>query len=381
MIKIDNPKIIEELLAKKEPIFINRLGGSDAKCLCVNYSNKKGVKNLTKMREVLRVLSLMNGYYDMSKDPLIIRKNLLTFFDRLDRCYKSNPYQSGACICADVYNSKYKQVRRYFRHQKGYYFSYREYIERAENFLQSFQNFSKGKKILLINPFTKEIKGQVPELMSLYSNKINLDCTFKYLQTPITYFDPILGYIATPHNNFLETVDHLCKQIDAEDYDIALLGCGSYAHFLGEHIKGRGKKAIYVGGVLPTYFGLMSDRTIMQQAFPAFFDFKYVKPLGGVPHSFNIKQESLSMYLYHPMRYKNIIALYSHFKDGKNVLQLDEKQSLLFFIYSIYPYSTNPKLGSYLSGYDYDKYITLNKQYAKLSKKEIFLLYLSKIPK
>lgn len=384
MIRIDNPRIIEELLAKDEPIFINRLGGSDARIMFENFRNKNGVKSLSPISvdDAIRYISIKNGYYDTSKDPLTRQNNLFTFFEKLDECYRSNPYQSAACICANPNNPAYRPVFDYFKDQKGFYFGYKA-IENTVNFLKSFQIFSKGKKLLLVNPFVNNIRDQIPRLKQLYAGKIDVDCIFKYLETPITYYDLKIGYMNIPHNNFLETADYLCKQIDAEDYDIALLGCGSYAHLLGEHIKRRGKKAIYIGGVLPAYFGLISDRAISSHAFPSFFDFRYVVPIGGIKHTFDKYQESLSTYLYHEERYFAIVGLYNFVRKMFNIHvnrnELDDKQALLFFIYSVKPYSTNIKrLRQYLRRYDYDKFIAQDRRSPTLSRREAFLDYLRK---
>jgi len=45
-----------------------------------------------------------------------------------------------------------------------------------------------------------------------------------------------------PHSNFFETVEYYKEEINKIDFDIALLACGSYAHFIGEYVKTIGKK-------------------------------------------------------------------------------------------------------------------------------------------
>jgi hypothetical protein len=45
------------------------------------------------------------------------------------------------------------------------------------------------------------------------------------------------------------------------EFDIALLSCGSYAMPIGCFIKeNMGKKAIYAGGILQLFFGIMGRR-------------------------------------------------------------------------------------------------------------------------
>lgn len=45
-------------------------------------------------------------------------------------------------------------------------------------------------------------------------------------------------------------------EIDKQDYDIALIGCGAYGFPLAAHIKRSGKKAIHLGGALQLLFGI-----------------------------------------------------------------------------------------------------------------------------
>ena len=41
---------------------------------------------------------------------------------------------------------------------------------------------------------------------------------------------------------------------------MALLSCGGYANPIGSYIYEKGKSAIYVGGVLQMYFGILGSR-------------------------------------------------------------------------------------------------------------------------
>ena len=49
-------------------------------------------------------------------------------------------------------------------------------------------------------------------------------------------------------------------EIDKQDYDIALIGCGAYGFPLAAHIKRSGKKAIHLGGALQLLFGIKGKR-------------------------------------------------------------------------------------------------------------------------
>jgi len=79
------------------------------------------------------------------------------------------------------------------------------------------------------------------------------------MNTPITYSGLPLEFY--PHNDWFETLASLKEVVRTQRFDIALLACGSYAVPLGRYIeKELGRQAIYVGGVLQLFFGIMGRR-------------------------------------------------------------------------------------------------------------------------
>src|SRR5262249_22087026 len=85
------------------------------------------------------------------------------------------------------------------------------------------------------------------------------DFNLKVLNTPITYAG--LPRNLYPNADWFETVDDLKNAVSSYEFDIALLSCGSYAMPLGLHIETKVRKqAIYVGGILQLYFGVMGRR-------------------------------------------------------------------------------------------------------------------------
>ena len=56
-------------------------------------------------------------------------------------------------------------------------------------------------------------------------------------------------------------MEFLRDEVSEADFEIALLSCGSYAMPLGVHIQRvLGRKAVYVGGILQLYFGVLGRR-------------------------------------------------------------------------------------------------------------------------
>lgn len=61
-------------------------------------------------------------------------------------------------------------------------------------------------------------------------------------------------------SSWFEALDYMKSQIEAIDFDIAILGCGAYGFPLAAHIKKIGKKAVHVGGSTQLIFGIKGKR-------------------------------------------------------------------------------------------------------------------------
>ena len=118
-----------------------------------------------------------------------------------------------------------------------------------------------GKRILIISPFIDTIKEQLPIRENIY-NGIDLfpNCEFVFLKPPQTQADE-------QAKDFFYEFDEFKKNIDTKlnDFDIALVSCGGYANPICSHIFLKGKSAIYVGGVLQMYFGILGNRWLKER--------------------------------------------------------------------------------------------------------------------
>lgn len=150
------------------------------------------------------------------------------------------------------------------------------------------------------------------------------------------------------------------------DFDVALLSCGTYAHFLGEYIKNIGKKSIYIGGVLPLHFGIFGDRYIGR--YYQYFDYNYCI-LNGYSIDHNHDKESLNDYLYNKNKY-----------DLTNIN--DEKYHKLFESLNVNNYQSRillqiliEKHGGIPDNFNCDTYVRLNKDLINLTKIHLMLHY------
>lgn len=116
----------------------------------------------------------------------------------------------------------------------------------------------KGKKVLVISPFTETIRQQYEKRELLFPGKEILPefgalLTYKSLMTIGDMKDDRFA-------TWFEALEHMKREILLIDFDIALLGCGAYGFPLAAEIKKAGKQAVHMGGVLQILFGIMGKR-------------------------------------------------------------------------------------------------------------------------
>ena len=133
-----------------------------------------------------------------------------------------------------------------------------------------------GKRVLVVSPFADTIEKQYREKRKyLFSNPK----TLPELQSLVTVkaVQSIAGN-NTEFNTWFDALKSMEAEIDKQDYEIALLGCGSYGFPLSVYIKGQGKKAIYMGGVTQFLFGIRGKRYDDSPIFRKYINDYFVYP-------------------------------------------------------------------------------------------------------
>ena len=132
----------------------------------------------------------------------------------------------------------------------------------------------KGKKVLVIHPFSDTIKLQYDKREVLFDNKDILPefelITYKSIQS--------IGNQG-PHKNWIESLNIMKDDISKIEFDIALIGCGAYGMPLGAHIKTLlNKQAIYIGGGLQLLFGVKGNRWDNHDVISKLYNEYWVRP-------------------------------------------------------------------------------------------------------
>ena len=119
----------------------------------------------------------------------------------------------------------------------------------------------KGKRILLISPFEESLLEKIPIRSKIYDG-IDLfpDCEFITMKPPQTQAGEQSRGFTIEFVEFTQRVESVIDQ-----FDVALVSCGGYANPICSFIYEHGKSAIYVGGVLQMYFGILGERWIQER--------------------------------------------------------------------------------------------------------------------
>ena len=120
----------------------------------------------------------------------------------------------------------------------------------------------KGKRVLIISSFVDSYKKKVADgvLDKIYGIVLFPECELLFLKPPLTQG-------SNPSEEFDVELERFAKQIEGikDQFDIALCSCGGYGNLVCGKIFEMGKSAIYVGGVLQMYFGVLGQRWLRER--------------------------------------------------------------------------------------------------------------------
>lgn len=260
----ESNELIKHLIDKKEPFFISRLGGSIG-TLTRNYK-----ANMQIPRSIIITSQTHDGIYCNNMNDLLKYADM--YADSLENSTYLACFTNICNKTQDYFIKKYSLKALHSRVLEPFY-----------SILENEQPWShnlKGKKILVINPFTDSMKKQLDNNFQMFKDKKI------FLDGQQFIFYKCFNSLANnrPHNDWYETYQVMCNDIKDLDFDIALLGCGGYGLPLCNFIYTKMKKsAIYIGGGLQLLFGVMGQRWEINPMWKKIIsenESKFIKPSG-----------------------------------------------------------------------------------------------------
>lgn len=229
------------LIEKNEPFMAGRLGGTE----------------IFAMAEILRSECLHKDY-DMNR---LNQLNILSGFTEKDNesYWKFNHIMLEAVKNCDLmgvwYNQmedwvckKYMNKKSILTHRITYDFW---------NWDTPFTSALKGKKVLVIHPFSETIESQYAKREKLFKNP---DVLPEFELVTVMAVQTLANQADERFSSWFEALDYMYEEAIKKDFDIALIACGAYGFPLAARLKEAGRSAIHMGGVLQVLFGIKGKR-------------------------------------------------------------------------------------------------------------------------
>lgn len=110
-----------------------------------------------------------------------------------------------------------------------------------------------GKKVLVIHPMEESIRKQYSKRRLLFNDQRVLP-DFELVTLKAKYFDEP-GF-----DTWLKIFNFYIDEINKIEFDVAIIGCGSWGMPLAAEIKKKGKVALHLGGATQILFGIIGSR-------------------------------------------------------------------------------------------------------------------------
>lgn len=232
--------IISNKIKANEPLMIARFGAVEIKCII--YCLLPFYLRFVLRDYVYKRMPLNAGFFPPSE------KNFFLFSDLMLK-------DAELCDVLASWRPEEWIIRKRLVYSVKIDF---EGLDPHPNLSNSWTKSLKGKKVLVIHPFSETIKKQYFEKRDKIFPGTDFLPEFKSL-TVIKAVQSISGN-RTAFPTWFDALHFMESKIDEQDFDIALIGCGAYGFPLSAYVKRHGKQAIHLGGVLQLYFGIKGKR-------------------------------------------------------------------------------------------------------------------------
>lgn len=143
-------------------------------------------------------------------------------------------------------------------------------------FKQPWTRILENKRVLVIHPFAKSIESQYAKREALFSNPLVLP-RFKSLRV-IQAVQSIAGN-SCGFTDWFSALNYMKDEMEKEDFDIALIGCGAYGFPLTAHAKRLNKVGIHLAGWTQMLFGIYGKRWLTDQPqYAKFINDDWIRP-------------------------------------------------------------------------------------------------------
>ena len=250
--------IIYEALESGKPFLAARFGDAELRALVYTLENdlgfRKGFPNYIK-----NVMSINAGFFPATDE------NLLEFGHVL--------WDSAKDV--DVFGVWFNLMEDYVIHEQNPEANLVE-LEALEPYRSSrpWSRALKGKKVLVVHPFEESINSQYKIRHRIFQDTRVLPdfelITYKAVQTNAGG--------TSKYKDWFEALDAMYTDIQAIDFDIAIVGCGAYGLPLAAKLKRMNKQVIHLAGATQILFGIRGARWDVRPEMQKYFNDYWIRP-------------------------------------------------------------------------------------------------------
>lgn len=253
--------IIEKSFENKEGCFIGRYGSNELDAM-VKFEHYKTGKIRAYQQNVMDRLCLNAGFFP--KDVKLMSryveemKEASSMVDVVGVWF--NPFE-------DYILKKYapKAVCCQLTALEPYFYS------------KPWSRLLKGKKVLVIHPFSKSIQTQYKNSREqiFVNDQILPEFDLKVQKAVQT----IAGQSDDRFVSWFDALSYMEKIALKEEFDVAIVGCGAYGFPLAARLKKAGKIVIHLGGATQMLFGVKGSRWESIDAFKNIINSSWIYPI------------------------------------------------------------------------------------------------------
>ena len=242
---------IYDLLMADRPCMIARFGGSELYCIANYLGVRQGPKNLIPfirtdaepwwwMKKRVTAMQDLSGFFPLTEEAII-------------RFCEMSLEDTAQVDLLASWMEKEWTMEDYLVSKEKIFLPYLEpwYAERP------WTRALAGKKVVVVNFLADLMERQYRENRTkLFRNPDILpEFELRGVKSVLTYTGSDGGF-----KSWFDALKWMEDEIDKEDYDVCIIGCGAYGFSLAAHVKRAGKKAVHMGGATQLLFGIKGNR-------------------------------------------------------------------------------------------------------------------------
>lgn len=250
---------VKKSIDNKKNFIIPRIAGIENVLVCKTSFGKFDLNNISNQQWMTHMTNVMKNNAGISITSFQSLKKYCNYYLKaFEKCDIYGNWSPIGAVYSGMQGSQ-DVIKRNFNKNTIWAFTYDIYHNIFSN---PWTHALKGKRILIISAFVDSYKQKYDNgiLNKIYGVDLFPECELLFLKPPQTQGK-------NKSMDWFIELERFTKKIEAikDDFDIALCSCGGYGNPLLSNIYDMGKSAIYVGGVLQMYFGVLGQRWLRER--------------------------------------------------------------------------------------------------------------------